>query len=259
MPSAPRPAGPSAGPAAAGPGRAGQQPGAPAGAGAPANPGSPAAARPAPQGAPAEGGARFAPIGRAIPRGGPVRARFARGRRGQNLYPPGYYGYGPYYYPDYGYGGSAAQYEESAAEAGPEQVYLQEAPAPPAKPVESLVVERRGDRWVRLTSLGPSETPAPSSNSVSAVKEPSPPPSNSPAAPLPPAVLVFRDGHQEEAARYTIVGKTIHIRTDYWTTGAWTRTVQIADLDLPATFAANNSRGSRFSLPSRPTEVILHQ
>ena len=74
---------------------------------------------------------------------------------------------------------------------------------------------------------------------------------------LPPAVLVFRDGHQEEAAQYTIIGKTISIKSDYWTTGSWTRTVQISALNLPATLQANQSRGSNFRLPSRPTEVIL--
>ena len=74
---------------------------------------------------------------------------------------------------------------------------------------------------------------------------------------LPPAVLVFRDGHQEEAAQYTIIGKTISIKSDYWTTGSWTHTSKSPHLDLPATLQANQSRGSNFRLPSRPTEVIL--
>jgi hypothetical protein len=74
---------------------------------------------------------------------------------------------------------------------------------------------------------------------------------------LPPAVLVFRDGHQEEAAKYTIVGTTISIKTDYWSTGSWTRKIPIAELNLAATLRLNQERRAKFSLPSRPSEVIV--
>ena len=78
-----------------------------------------------------------------------------------------------------------------------------------------------------------------------------------PPAKLPPAVLVFRDGHQEEAAKYTIVGSTIFIKTDYWSSGSWTHEVPIVQLDIPATLDANQARGTKFSLPSRPGEVMM--
>jgi len=201
-----------------------------------------------------------APIGAALPRGGPVRAHVVRMRRGRHLYSNSLYG--PGYYPYYDSEDTTDQGVEP-----PQRIVLQSAsptapaPAPTfaqSKPAEPLVMELRGDHWVRLTPFGPQEV---SNVTTSRADENRPavfsvtPASDQPA--LPPAVLIFRDGHQEEAAQYTIIDKTISIKSDYWTTGSWTRTVQISALDLPATLQANQSRGSNFRLPSRPTEVIL--
>lgn len=211
----------------------------------------------APAGRPA--GMNAAPIGSALPRGGPVRGHMVRVRRarrafGGSAYGPNYY---PNYYPDYY---SDYDSDEGYVAPPPAQIILQAAatPAPATlqvKPPESLVVELRGDHWVRLTGYGASEI-----GGQSTALEPSPQAAarsvQEPAV-LPPAVLVFRDGHQEEAAKYTIVGKTINIKTDYWTSGSWTRTVLIAQLDLPATLKANQERGANFRLPSRPSEVII--
>src|SRR5262245_47441691 len=87
--------------------------------------------------------------------------------RAMRVNPPGVVGhhahhrnrtYRPDLYPYYPY-----DYYETGPEAPPPpQRYLDEppipaAPAPAAKPVESMVVELRGDRWVRLTSAGPQE------------------------------------------------------------------------------------------------------
>ncbi len=200
-----------------------------------------------------------APIGAALPRGGPVRARVVRMHRGQHLYSNSLYG--PGYYPYYDSEETGDQNVEP-----PQRIILQSAsPAAPApaptfaqsKPAEPLVMELRGDHWVRLTPFGPQEVSNASTPRSGQDQLPvfTASPSEKPA--LPPAVLVFRDGHQEEAAQYTIIGKTISIKSDCWTTGSWTRTVQISALDLPATLQANQSRGSNFRLPSRPTEVIL--
>jgi hypothetical protein len=82
-------------------------------------------------------------------------------------------------------------------------------------------------------------------------------PAAAPAAPLPPAVLIFRDGHQEQIAKYTIVGPTIVTVADYYATGAWTRKIQIADLNVPETLRLNQQRGAQFKLPSSPNEVIV--
>jgi hypothetical protein len=54
-----------------------------------------------------------------------------------------------------------------------------------------------------------------------------------------------------------IVGRTLYTTADYWTTGSWTRKVEIAELNVPATLKLNHERGTKFSLPSGPTEVMV--
>lgn len=172
-------------------------------------------------------------------------------------------GYGPYFYPFYPY-----DYDDGSAPPPPppqrfqpEQSETAAQPPVSAKPAESMVVELRGDRWVRLTSSGPQEVvPAPQPGPVAAISSTKPLSAFSQAAPaaaLPPATLVFRDGHQEQAAKYTIVGSTIYLKSDYWSTGTWLRKISVADLDIPTTMKLNHDRGSSFSLPSRPSEIIL--
>jgi hypothetical protein len=53
------------------------------------------------------------------------------------------------------------------------------------------------------------------------------------------------------------MGTTLYAKADYLATGAWTRKVQLADLDLPATVKQNQQRGLKFELPSGPNEVVL--
>jgi hypothetical protein len=76
------------------------------------------------------------------------------------------------------------------------------------------------------------------------------------AAAIPPAVLVYRDGHREEIPEYTIVGRTLYAGGGYWQSGSWTRNIQISTLDLPATQIANQQRGVNFVLPSGPNVVV---
>jgi hypothetical protein len=206
----------------------------------------------------------FAPA--AAGRGGAFAARGFRPApmRGVGGYYGGY-GYAPYLYSDY-----APDYN-SAPIITPADVDLTP-PEPPAKPAEALIVELQGDHWVRIT---PYYQPAPAANQTtnaattpsqalasksSSAKSPvtgSQTPAPTSAAPLPRAVLVFRDGHQEEIGQYRIMGATIYLNTDYWTSGAWTRTVPIADLDVPATLKLNRQRGANFRLPSGPNEVMI--
>ena len=49
----------------------------------------------------------------------------------------------------------------------------------------------------------------------------------------------------------------IYTKGDYWSSGNWTRKIQIADLDLPATLKQNQDRGVKFELPSGPDEVMI--
>jgi hypothetical protein len=113
-----------------------------------------------------------------------------------------------------------------------------------------VLLELQGDHWVRTTSYGQPQI-------VGQLYRPEPEQASNPPAAPPSAVLVFRDGHKEEIGKYCIIGATIHIDTDYWSTGSWTRTVQIPDLNVPATLKLNQERGTHFRLPSGPYEVMI--
>jgi hypothetical protein len=215
------------------------------------------------------GGRGFAPAGRAgatISRGRAVGRHFVRMQHGRRAFAGSRFGpnYYPYYDSDY-YPFYDSQDEGGEAPPPPfrAQTAAPASPANPPKPPESLVMELRGDHWVRLTSYGAmaigesghpqseaASGPAQAKGSADSIRAQGP-------SELPPAVLVFRDGHQEEVARYTIVGTTLSIKTDYWSTGSWTRKIPIAELNLAATLRANQERGAKFSLPSRPSEVIV--
>ena len=160
----------------------------------------------------------------------------------------------PYFYPDYD------DYISEPVEPPPPQVVVvQSAPAAtqvPAAAPEPLLLEWQGDHWVRVTSYG---QPAPAVSSQESNRRSAPARSSAAQPPpeLPPAVLVFRDGRKEEVSSYTIVSGTMYTKADYWTSGFWTKKIQIADLDLPATFKLNQERGVNFALPAGPHEVVI--
>jgi hypothetical protein len=170
-------------------------------------------------------------------------------------------GYVPYFYDDY-------DSEPEMSEPPPQTVEASAQPAPAAavsKP--GLVLELQGDHWVRLINYGELQTGEQTSQPAleTGSKSPSPVPTANPhrtqaaqpSSQLPPAVLVFRDGHEEEIRKYTIVGTTIYTSSDYWNSGSWTRRIQIADLDVPETLKLNQERGAKFTLPSGPNEVMM--
>jgi hypothetical protein len=187
-------------------------------------------------------------------RGGGFGSRPAYMPRGRRSFAGS--GYWPYYGPGMGV-------------PSPQVVYVPvtppPAPEPPPKPAEAEVLELQGDHWVRLSPNGPPQVVGGSTQQHAAIS-----PSTAAAAPTRPAaqtatptptpasaMLVFRDGHQEQIGKYTIMGTTIFVSTEYWTSGAWTRKVQIAELDVPATLKLNRERGANFRLPSGPEEVMI--
>jgi len=146
------------------------------------------------------------------------------------------------------------------------------APAPdrPSSPSQPLMIELQGDRYVRVSGPEASESEMiapdivdqastdrmpdrarsqerPSRAAIQAVA----------ASDLPPVVLVFRDGHREEASDYTIADGILYAQGDYYTNGSWNRKIELSSLDLPQTVKFNQSRGVRFQLPSSPNEVIV--
>jgi len=134
------------------------------------------------------------------------------------------------------------------------------------KPANPLMIEWQGDRYVRRTDTSGTST---RNNQPDYIAEAKPlvtdKRSNSPAAPLAtpspstellPATFVFRDGHREQSSDYSIISGVIYARGDYWTNGYWSKQIPVSQLDLPATFKANQDRGVPFRLPAAPNEVI---
>jgi hypothetical protein len=78
----------------------------------------------------------------------------------------------------------------------------------------------------------------------------------SPMHDLPPALLVFRDGHSEEVRDYTIADGILYARGDYYTDGYWNKKIALSTLNVSQTLAANAARNVKFVLPSSPNEVI---
>ena len=140
------------------------------------------------------------------------------------------------------------------------------AEAAPAEPKsEPVLIEWQGDRYVRLS--GASANGARGQGAAVPLDYREPDAAKSPAgrarsaepAPreLTPVVLVYRDGHREQIREYSIVNGLIYARGDYWNDGYWTKKIQLAALDLPATEKASRELGSKFVLPTSPNEVIL--
>src|SRR5262249_2099404 len=135
-----------------------------------------------------------------------------------------------------------------------------ERPEPPPQPApvvqeekleplpDPVLLELHGNQWVRVTNFGEASQQALNTSAKGG---------SQPTKEIPPALLVYRDGHSEEVSSYSIIGEAIYPKSDYWSSGSWTRTIQIADLDIPATLKQNQQRGVKFNLPSGPNEVVI--
>ena len=124
---------------------------------------------------------------------------------------------------------------------------------------QPLMIELQNGHYVRVSAtvangdtLPLDATPSRSRSSQSL----SPMNSAPQAEPLPPAVLIFRDGHREEVRDYTIADGILYARGDYYTDGYWNKKINLATLNLPETMQANATRSVKFVLPSSPNEVI---
>jgi hypothetical protein len=134
-----------------------------------------------------------------------------------------------------------------------------------------LLIELQGDRYVRFGGAEAEEHGAsahpdyaePALTTLRA-KAPTKPrmttaqkePTASQAVELPPAVLVYRDGHREEIPDYAIADGVIYVRGNDWQNGYWTKRIPLSALDPTATLQANQQRGVKFLLPSAPNVVI---
>ena len=161
-----------------------------------------------------------------------------------------FYGGGwPYFAPEY-----EDSYAPEVVVQGPAPAAAVPAPIPPVQPPSGgVLLELQGDHWVKV----PSFTMTPSSNATQGTQSRATKQASVPAKELPPTVIVYRDGHSEELSGYSIIGPAIFAKSDYWSSGAWTRKILLADIDIPATTRENQARGVKFHLPSGPNEVVL--
>lgn len=191
--------------------------------------------------------------------GGPFRRGYYNGYGNYGYwYPPYLFPDDEYDYPPYG------PPPQDAPPPPAQNVTAQpvQSPAPPTIPVEPLLLEIRDGQWVRVPTgsqmaIAPSGSgdSAPVANSHPGITEPA---EQAPPVPeLPPALIVFRDGRTEEVAKYMIQGGDLYTSGDYWNTGTWTRKIPLADLDIPSTLKLNKARGTKFNLPSGPSEVVI--
>ncbi|TAM83914.1 MAG: hypothetical protein EPN47_03650 [Acidobacteria bacterium] len=200
------------------------------------------------------------------PIGGTRQGPVLTGRSDHRHFPQYWPGAYPYLYPPYYDSG----YYSEPVDTGPQQervVVIENtqprAEVPPSPPPQSLMLELRGNHWVRVTDSGqtvadlrPGEKGPEKAANVRTIA-PQASAANELPRELPPAVLVFRDGHKEKVSRYTIVGGNIYASNDYWNNGSWTKKVPIAELDVPTTLELNRELGTNFSLPSGPHVVVI--
>lgn len=129
-------------------------------------------------------------------------------------------------------------------------------------PAEPLIIELHGNNYVRVNrtpAIGEAQSIAGESNLSPDTTDSSSTAhttSSSRAPELPPAVLIFRDGHSEQVRDYTIADGVLYARGDFYIDGYWNKQIKLASLDLPQTLQANASRNVNFALPSSPNEVI---
>jgi hypothetical protein len=160
------------------------------------------------------------------------------GNSGVRHFRSGGFGY-PFFYSDYG--------PESVAPA-PAPPLVVEKVLQPERPLEPLLIEWQGDRFVRYGETQKAESPDYAEVASARV------PGSASGHDLPPAVLVYRDGHREEVSDYVITRGVLYARGNGYSQAS--RNIQLSALDLSATFQANQNSGVRFVLPERSNDVV---
>jgi hypothetical protein len=131
-----------------------------------------------------------------------------------------------------------------------------ETPEPLAPPAQPLLIELQGGRYIRVNGEEPAAAEMLDHEPGPAFRPGGSPTPAIPTQNLVPAILVFRDGHREEVAAYTITDGVLYAQGNYYTDGSWNRKIDLSSLNLPETIEASRSRGVHFRLPSAPNEVV---
>jgi hypothetical protein len=134
-------------------------------------------------------------------------------------------------------------------------------PPPNQQPAanDPLMIELHNGRYVRVDNSAANGDALPlklTPNRARSSSIPSTITASAPSQTLPPAVLIFHDGHSEEVRDYTIADGMLYARGDYYTDGYWNKKIDLATLNVAETMQANASRSVKFTLPSSPNEVI---
>jgi hypothetical protein len=169
-------------------------------------------------------------------------------------------------HPNFIFGGLPLWWDEPyQSSSAPSQIILMPAQADasevehsvgPAPSQDPLVIELRGDQYVRVSPGGKDSTGDTANSRRLTASSNVPPASQSQVSSNLPTVFVFRDGHREESSDYSIYDGVIHARSDLWTDGAWSKQIPLSALDIAESRKANDERGVRFVLPSAPNEVV---
>ena len=174
------------------------------------------------------------------------RSGVAIGGNGFRHFRSGGFGY-PFFYGDYG--------SDPAAPSPAPPLMVEKRVFAPERPAEPLLIEWEGDRFVRYGGAQGTGAQSPDYAEVAAVS----PPAKLAAQPevgreIPPAVLIYRDGHREEVSDYVITRGVLYARGDGYTQAS--RNIQLSALDLGTTFRTNQNNGVKFVLPERPDDVV---
>jgi hypothetical protein len=119
----------------------------------------------------------------------------------------------------------------------------------PPTSTQPLMIELQNGRYVRVSGT-------PTNGEPLSLDNKKPPAASTAASTLPPALLIFRDGHIEQVRDYTIADGILYARGDYYTDGYWNKKIDLAALNIPQTLKTNATRNVKFVLPASPNEVI---
>jgi len=73
-----------------------------------------------------------------------------------------------------------------------------------------------------------------------------------PAKPTPPAVFILANGERFESSSYVLTADSLNVQQ-----GTTQRSIPVAQLNLPATVAANHERGINLQVPKNSTQIML--
>ena len=165
----------------------------------------------------------------------------------------GYYPLGLFdpYYADYLDTGYPAASQPPVIVVQPQAASVPERPAAPMQP---LMIELQGDRYVQISGDQPQAQMIDSPVPAKPITRSNNPISSDSST---PAILIFRDGHREEVTGYTIADGRLYVTSNYLTTGFWIQYIELSILNMPETIAANSGRPHPFRIPSSPNEVIV--